>query len=450
MKSPLKSEWTTAMIEELKELEENGVWTVEVPPVGSHCGNEQLYGIDYNLTFAAVTELSTVKVILVFARRWCVPARHGVIPNAYVKAEKEQHLEIYLAIPKGMIVPEEVLRACGVSSYKKLALRLKKSLYGLKQAGRLWSQLLHTKLVELGFTRCITDMCLYYTRDGNDMTIVGVFVDDLLVTASTPGLVEDFFVAMNILSIKDLGKVSKLLGMRVHLDETDGYSLDQQAAIEELLEQFGLVGANGVKTPIGEEFNDAELQDLQLLPSVGTHGEPTIRGFQSLVGSLLWVARCTRPDISFAVHKATRHTHQPRMSDWKVAKRMARYLEATKTLKLRMDVGVADGRCIRVESWSDADFAADKGDWKSVTGGVVTMDGAIVHWVCKKQTGVSLSTMEAEFTSASHVGRELLRLRAGARAALAVSQPMLMHMDNQSAWQHGDRQARRHPDQVHQ
>eukprot|EP00644_Phytophthora_capsici_P017109 jgi/Phyca11/130666/e_gw1.96.61.1 len=130
----------------------NGVWTVEVPPVGSHvlhtkwvfktkidadgaierfkarlvaCGNEQLYGIDYNLTFAAVIELSTVKVILVFARRWRVPVRHGDIPNAYVKAEKEQHLEIYLAIPKGMIVPEEVLRACGVSSYKKLALRLK-------------------------------------------------------------------------------------------------------------------------------------------------------------------------------------------------------------------------------------------------------------------------------------------------------------------------------------
>jgi hypothetical protein len=72
------------------------------------CGNKQLYGIDYNLTFAAVMELSTVKVILVFARR--VPVRHGDIPNAYVKAEKAQHLEIYLATPKGMIVPKEVLR----------------------------------------------------------------------------------------------------------------------------------------------------------------------------------------------------------------------------------------------------------------------------------------------------------------------------------------------------
>jgi hypothetical protein len=99
-----------------------------------------------------------------------------------------------------------------------------------------------------------------------------------------------------------------------------------------------------------------------------------------------------------------------------------------------MDVGVADGHCIQVESWSDADFAADKGDRKSVTGGVVTMDGAIVHWICKKQTGVSLSTMEAEFTSASHVGRELLGLRELVRELyFAVYQPMPMHMDNQAA-----------------
>lgn len=333
-----------------------------------------------------------------------------------------------------MVVPEEVLRACGVNSYKKLALRLKKSLYGLKQAGRLWSQLLHARLVELGFTRCITDMCLYHKRDGNDMTIVGVYVDDLLVTASKPDLVEDFFVTMNILSIKDLGKVNKFLGMRVHLDEADGYSLDQQAAIEELLEQFGLADANGVKTPINEEANDAEPQELQMLPSVSAKGEPTIRSFQSLVGSLLWIARCTRPDISFAVHKATRHTHQPQTSDWKLAKRIARYLKGTKTLKLRMDVGASDGRRVQVESWSDADFAADKGDRKSVTGGVVTMDGAIVHWVCKKQTGVSLSTMEAEFTSASHVGRELLGLRELVRELHhVVSEPMHMHMDNQAA-----------------
>ena len=83
-------------------------------------------------------------------------------------------------------------------------------------------------------------------------------------------------------------------------------------------------------------------------------------------------------------------------------------------------------------SWSDSDYAADKADRKSVTGGVLAMDGAIVQWVCKKQTGVSLSTMEAEFASASHVGRELLGLRELMRKiGFQVKAPMSMLMENQ-------------------
>ncbi|KAG2905017.1 hypothetical protein PC117_g20846 [Phytophthora cactorum] len=164
------------------------------------CGNEQVFGIDFNLTFAAVMELSTVKVILVFARRWGVPARHGDIPNAYVKADKEQHFEIYLEIPQGVAIGEDVLRTLGVDSKGRLALRLRKSLYGLRQAGRLWSKLLHAKLEEAGFTRCVTDMCLYYKRKGEDITLVGA-----------------------VLSVKDLGMVNKFLGMRVDLDNDEGY-----------------------------------------------------------------------------------------------------------------------------------------------------------------------------------------------------------------------------------
>ena len=73
-----------------------------------------------------------------------------------------------------------------------MALRLLTSLYELMQVGRLWSQLLHNKLEEDGFSRCATDMFLYYKRMGNDMKVVGVYVDDLIVTATTAALVQDF------------------------------------------------------------------------------------------------------------------------------------------------------------------------------------------------------------------------------------------------------------------
>ena len=194
------------------------------------------------------------------------------------------------------------------------------------------------------------------------MTIVGVYVDDLLVTASSPRMIELFFEAMACLSIKDLGEVRKFLGMRVSLEDENTCTVDQQATIEEMLENHGLMEANGVRVPIDEEANEVEKDPVLLKMVPRQRGQPTIRDFQSLVGSLLWIARCSRPDISFAVHKATWRTHQPTMSYWKLTKRMARYLKETKNLKAKMIVPRNEGNKVNLASWSDSDYAADKAD----------------------------------------------------------------------------------------
>ena len=151
-----------------------------------------------------------------------------------------------------------------------------------------------------------------------------------------------------------------------------------------MFESHGLKEANGVRAPISEEANEVENDPVLLITVPRQRGEPTIRDFQSLVGSLLWIARCSRPDISFAVHEATRRNHQPTMSDWKLTKRVARFLKEINNLKLKMIVLRNEGNKINLASWSDSDYAADKVDRKSVTGGVLTMDGDIVHWVFKK------------------------------------------------------------------
>ena len=71
------------------------------------CGIEQVFSVGYNLTFAAVMDSVTVKLILVLSRRWNVPTRYGDVPNAYVKAEKEQDLDILLKVPRGMQVTKK-------------------------------------------------------------------------------------------------------------------------------------------------------------------------------------------------------------------------------------------------------------------------------------------------------------------------------------------------------
>ena len=105
-------------------------------------------------------EMGTVKVILALAVTWGVPAKHGNIPNDYVKAKMEEHLDIFLGVPIGMEIGEENLRSFRVQSPKNIVLRLQKSTYGFKQVGGLWSQLLHPELIDAGFIQCITEMCV--------------------------------------------------------------------------------------------------------------------------------------------------------------------------------------------------------------------------------------------------------------------------------------------------
>lgn len=161
VKSRLKENWLKAMGEELAALEANEVWTIVKFRCGGRslhakwvyryktkrdpegptqrpkarlvaCGNEQEFSVSYRITFAAVVEMTSVKTIFVLTRKW---AKHGDVPNAYTRADKEAELEILLRIPQGMIISEEIMTELGVTSVDEVTLELYKALYGLKQAG---------------------------------------------------------------------------------------------------------------------------------------------------------------------------------------------------------------------------------------------------------------------------------------------------------------------------
>uniref|UniRef100_A0AAV1VI54 Integrase catalytic domain-containing protein n=2 Tax=Peronospora matthiolae TaxID=2874970 RepID=A0AAV1VI54_9STRA len=140
MRSGKREGWKKAMQEEIAALEANDVWTITRRTAGQHALHTKWV---YKTKTDAQGDLErlkarlTVKLILALAATWGMPAKHGDIPNAYVKADKEPHLRIYLQMPRGMPVSKETLRAQGVSNTSELVLELRKSLYGLKQAGRL-------------------------------------------------------------------------------------------------------------------------------------------------------------------------------------------------------------------------------------------------------------------------------------------------------------------------
>ena len=124
-----------------------------------------------------------------------------------------------------------------------LVLKFQRNLYGLKQAGRLWNNLLHAQLLDIGNTRCKTNLFLYFKRKGCDIAIVGVYVDALLVTATNPQLFEDLLTSLKSLEVKDLGVVRKFLGMRIEF-KADGFTLDQETLVREYVEAHSLANAN--------------------------------------------------------------------------------------------------------------------------------------------------------------------------------------------------------------
>ncbi|OWY90907.1 LOW QUALITY PROTEIN: Yokozuna, partial [Phytophthora megakarya] len=134
--------------------------------------------------------------------------------------------------------------------------------------------------------------------------------------------------------------------------------------------------AHGVRAMIGEECNDKPAFQEELLPAVDKTGDlPSDLHSASLVGGVLLLARCTRPDIAFSVHKATRQTHQRRLGDWKLCKRVLHFLSDSKNVKLCIK-DCESSTASHLEGFSDADFAADKTDRKSVRGGSLSVQKA--------------------------------------------------------------------------
>ncbi|GMF37860.1 unnamed protein product [Phytophthora fragariaefolia] len=197
------------------------------------------------------------------------------------------------------------------------------------------------------------------------------------------------------------------------LRDHEGYTIDQKRVISKLLHKNSLERANAVRASIADGTSlEAESMMTEALPEKGA-GAPeksTRRSFQSLVGSLLWIAWCSRPDIAYAVHRATRQTHAPTTQDMRIAKRVLRYLAGTTAAKLHMG-GESGNTTVEVTSYTDADFAADKNTRNSASGALLTAGGMMVGWQVKQQSSVALSTAEVEFVAAAVGAKESLGIK---------------------------------------
>ena len=437
MASTDKHAWKIAMEEEMKSLHDNDVWDLVELPAGRKTvgckwvfkekvradgnvdrykarlvaqGFSQQYGLDYDETFSPVVRTESVRTLIALAAQKNLLLHQMDVTTAFLNGILEE--EVYMKQPEGFVVKGK----------EKMVCRLNKSIYGLKQSPRCWNAVLHEHLCKIGFTQSTSDPCIY-TSDG-ELTILAVFVDDiLLATSSTSRLDEVKQAIARKFTVKDMGELKYFLGVTVDQKTNPAViGLCQSAYTRKLLQKFKMDGAKPVATPVDtsqklmKADDDSELFDKGL--------------YQSAVGSLLYLAMWTRPDIAYAVGMVSKYCSKPSKEHWTAVKRILRYLQGTVDYGLCYDK-VSHSKCT---GYSDADWAGDIDDRRSTSGYVFSMSGGAISWRSKRQTCVSLSTAEAEYIALASAAQEAVWLRRLLQDMKAApSRPMIINEDNQSA-----------------
>ena len=223
--------------------------------------------------------------------------------------------------------------------------------------------------------------------------------------------------------MKDMGKLHYCLGINIEQDEKQKCLwMHQQQYILKLIEKYGLSEAKTVPTPADPSS--------KLKKDDGTSKDVDPNEYQSMVGSLLYAAIATRPDIAQAVGVVSKFNSKPSQAHLTAVKRILRYLKGTTDLALKYQ---RSENC-RLIGYLDADWAGDQDDRHSTTGNLLVMAGGPISWLSKKQAVVALSTSEAEYVALSAATQEAVWLRRLLTSLKAIPNgPTVLMEDNQGA-----------------
>lgn len=294
------------------------------------------------------------------------------------------------------------------------------SLYGLKQSARAWNRVASDALRRIGFARSGANPCLYVRWESDQPVYVLLYVDDMLVAGRTHKMTANVGEQLQrFFELRDLGPVRHYQGIQVEQGEDGSYQLWQSNKITQLLVEHGMEDSKSVETPMVTGFLTAPAEESPLLPNNNK--------YRQLIGSLLYLATVSRPDIALAVGVLARRVAGPMESDWKAAKRVLRYLGGTLDRRLTFPVGSDT----RLGCWVDADWAGEDLD-RSTSGCLFRIGPSLVSWKSKKQVLVATSSTEAEYVAASSACNNLQWMRQ-LLADLGVSQkgPTTVYEDSQ-------------------
>lgn len=343
------------------------------------------------------------------------------VNTAFLNADLKE--EVYMEQPEGFQQDSD-----------RLVCLLIKALYGTHQAPREWNELFSSCIIiKLDFKQSVLEPCLFFKQSRtNRLMIIVIFVDDMQSAYhhdDEKEWLELKAILMKEFDMTDMGESEWILGMRITRDRARReIYLDQELYVKKVLEKFGMMNAKSVSTP----EDQSKVLDMRLVKVTGPEDQKFIKKYQAVVGSLLYAAITTRIDLGHAVQQLSKYLSNPQQEHWVAAQRVLRYLNGATNWKLCYKG--TPGVNLVIESFTDANYAMDREDRKSVTGIVVKLNGDVVSWSSKKQKSPATSTTEAEYIAMSGGTKEVLWMRHLLKEiGLKVEHQSTIHCDNQGA-----------------
>lgn len=352
-------------------------------------GFKQIKGRDYNEIFATVAHKDSIRVLLSIVNHLDLECDQVDIKGAFLNGDID--CNIHISPPEGMPIPSSMV------------LRLKKSLYGLKQSPHLFNKALNQWLKSQGLKPAKADPCVYSRRTGKSLLLLSIHVDDQLIACTSREELDVFKKLLNNrFECSDGGPVNYFLGINIHRDRPARLLyLSQEHYLESLLARFNMSSCQPVKTILPSSFKP-------VTPSEDDFQAARHLDFPSMAGGILYAATITRPDLAYAAGLLCRFISKWDASIYNAAKHVLRYIRGTTDLSLTFD---GHGTQQILLGYADADWGGCLNTRRSTTGYVFKTYGGVVAWKSRRQPSTALSTTHAELLATTDAARQALWLR---------------------------------------
>lgn len=423
------NQWKKAMDDEMKSLLENSTWTlVKRDPKDNVIKNKWVFrkklnadgtidrfkarlvakgytqqpGIDYDETFAPVVRYDTVRILLSIAVDRDMDLTQFDVKTAFLYGDLSER--ILMEQPEGY-----------QSSDGTMVCLLNKSLYGLKQAPRAWNDKFKSVLHSFGLEQSRHDPCLFVSKEKD--LFLALYVDDGLIITKNTKLRDNLIAVLKKNFAVTIGDSTTFVGLQIKRNK-EGIFIHQSSYCQKVIERFGMADCAPVSSPVDPK--------VKLRKS---DAGPLNVPFRELIGSLMYLAVISRPDIAYIVSTLSQYLSNPDQNHWTAAKRVLRYLKGTTSLGIQYSKSGSN-----LVAYSDSDFCGDIDTRRSRSGVILILNNGPVLWTSKRQAGVTLSSCEAELTAATNATTSVLWTQFLLHdLGMTNIFPTLLMVDNQSA-----------------